>query len=100
MVSAGKAVLRFLGGILGAGAAAIAIGLPLLFVAMETNERSSYDGPISISGAIGVSALIFGISGVSGFLAFMMLRFAFTGREKLWVWRRTYDAPSPRQLDE
>ena len=100
MVSAGKAVLRFLGGVFGAGAATIAIGLPLLFLAMETNELSSYDGPISISGAIGVSALIFGISGVSGFLAFIMLRFAFTGREKLWVSRPKYDTRSQHQLDE
>ena len=67
---------------------------------METNELSSYDGPISISGAIGVSTLIIGIAGVSGFLAFIMLRFAFTGGEKLWVSRRKHEAPSPRQLDE
>ena len=92
-MSAGKFVLRFLGGILGAGAATIAVGLPLFLLAFETNELSSYDGPISIPAAIGVSALILGIAGVSGFLAFMMLRFAFTGRAKLWVSRRKPDAP-------
>jgi uncharacterized membrane protein YfcA len=92
-VSARKFVLRFLGGTLGAGAATIAVGLPLFFVAFEANELSSYDGPISVPAAVGVSALILGIAGVSGFLAFMMLRFAFTGREKLWVSRRKPDAP-------
>lgn len=82
-MSARNFIFRFFGGILGAGAAAVAIGLPLLFVVMEINERSSYHGPISFSGAIGGSALIIGIAGVSGFLSFIMLRFAFTGGEKL-----------------
>lgn len=92
-LSAMKLVVRFLGGILGAGAATTAVALPLFFVAFETNERSSYNGPISIPAAIGVSALVLGIAGVLGFLAFIMLRFALTGREKLWASRRKPDAP-------
>jgi hypothetical protein len=40
-VSARKFVLRFLGGILGAGAATIAVGLPLFFIAFETNELTA-----------------------------------------------------------
>ena len=78
----------------------IAIGLPVLFVAMETNELSSYDVPISIPGAIGASALILGIAGVLGFLAFIMLRFAFTGRVKLWALRRKNDATGQHQSSD
>ena len=91
-MSARNFIFRFFGGVLGTGAAAIAIGLPLLFVAMETNEVHSYHGPISLPGAIGGSALIVGIAGVSAFLAFIMLRFAFTGREKLGR-RAAYTTP-------
>ena len=97
IVSPGKFVLRFLGGVLGAAAAALAVGLPLFSVAFETNERSSYDGPVSIPAAIGMSALILGVAGVSGFLAFITLRFAFTGGKKPWMSRPKHDRSSQHQ---
>ena len=55
-----RVILRVLGG-LGLVLGFLAIFKPLLFVANELQEMKSYDGPISIPGAMGGSFLALGV---------------------------------------
>jgi len=66
-----KTVLgRLVSGIVGVVGAGIALWIPLLFAAMEINELHSYDGPISIPGAV------LAISAAFGFGAYKLLKLA------------------------
>ena len=65
-------MVRLVSGVLGIIAAIIAISVPLLFVVSELNEHASYDGPISVPGAVGGSLLILAISAAFGFGAYKL----------------------------
>ena len=68
-----NAFVRLVSGVFGVIAAAIALWVPLIFLATEINAMRSYDGPISIPGAIGVVGLILAVSGAFGFGAYKLL---------------------------
>ena len=65
--------MRLVSGIFGVIAAGIALWIPLLFAAMEVNELRSYDGPISIPGAIGGCSVVLAVSAAFGFGAYKLL---------------------------
>jgi hypothetical protein len=69
-------LVRLVSGFVGVIAAGIALWIPLLFAVMEINELHSYDGPISIPGAIGGCCLVLAISAAFGFGAYKLLKLA------------------------
>jgi hypothetical protein len=69
-----RVLVRLVSGIVGVMAAGIALWIPLLFAVMEINELHSYDGPISIPGAIGGCSLVLAISAALGFGAYKLLK--------------------------
>ena len=66
-------LVRLVSGIFGLAAAGVALWIPLLFTVMEINELRSYDGPISIPGAIGGCSVVLGVSAAFGFGAYKLL---------------------------
>lgn len=74
-----QGLLRLACGVLGLIAVAIALWIPLLFVVMEINEMHSYDGPISVPGAIGGCTVILAVSVTFGFAAYKLLTRAARG---------------------
>lgn len=72
-------LIRLACGVFGLIAAAIALWIPLLFAVMEINEMHSYDGPISLPGAIGGCTLILAFSATFGFAAYKLLVLAARG---------------------
>jgi hypothetical protein len=69
-------LVRLVSGFVGVIAAGIALWIPLLFAVMEINELHSYDGPISIRGAIGGCSLVLAISAAFGFGGYKLLKLA------------------------
>jgi hypothetical protein len=76
-----RVILRVLGGALGLVLGFLAIFEPLLFVANELQEMKSYDGPISIPGAIGGSFLVLGVALLFAFASYFLLRYGFRGNK-------------------
>jgi hypothetical protein len=76
-----RIILRVTSGALGLVAGFLAIFEPLLFVANELQEMKSYDGPISIPGAIGGSLLVLGVALLLAFASYFLLRYAFRGNK-------------------
>jgi hypothetical protein len=72
-----RVILRVLGVALGLVLGFLAIFEPLLFVANELQEMKSYDGPISIPGAIGGSLLVVDVALLFAFASYFLLRYGF-----------------------
>jgi hypothetical protein len=70
-----------LGGALGRVLGLLAIFEPLLFVANELQEMKSYDGPISIPGAMDASLLVLGVALLFALASYFLLRYAFRGNK-------------------
>jgi hypothetical protein len=68
-----RGMVRLVSGVFGIIAAVIAVWVPLIFVVSEIKEMHSYEGPISVPGAIGGSLLIVAISAAFGFGAYKLL---------------------------
>jgi hypothetical protein len=68
-----NALVRLVSGVVGIIAAVIAIWVPLILFISELNESRSYNGPISLPGAVGGSLLILAISAGFGFGAYKLL---------------------------
>lgn len=79
-------LLRAFSGILGLGAACVALIIPLLFLAnmlQEAESAKQYSGHASLLGAIGGITLVLLVAGLFGVGAYILLRFSFCGRKAI-----------------